>query len=163
MSRPIKLIHAAVLAIVMAVGFVPAAAADGITTKTGMLTCHVASGFGWIIGSSRTVECEYIPWVGPAEHYSGTVSKIGLDLGYLAPVAILWAVIAPSTVPSGGALAGNYFGATAQAAVGIGGGVSMLLGGFQKSIALQPVTVEGDTGLYIGVGIASMSLKLDDH
>ena len=73
------------------------------------------------------------------------------------------AVIAPSSVPSSGALAGNYFGGTAQAAVGIGGGVNVLLGGFDKSIALQPVSVEGDTGLYLGLGIAAMSLTFEEQ
>jgi hypothetical protein len=27
---------------------------------------------------------------------------------------------------------------------------------------LQPVSVEGNTGLYVGAGFASMSLQLDD-
>ncbi len=153
------------LAMILAVFtvFATRASADDVTTKTGMLTCHAASGFGWIIGSSRTIDCEYIPWVGRAEEYTGTISKIGIDIGYLAPVVLVWAVIAPSSVPSGGALAGDYFGATVQAAVLIGGGVNVLTGGFQKSVALQPVSVEGDTGVYIGAGIASMSLKLEDR
>ena len=137
--------------------------ADDYTTKTGLLTCHAASGFGWIIASSRTLECEYVPSQGPAERYQGTITKIGIDLGYLAPIALIWGVIAPSTVPSNGALAGNYFGATAQVAVALGGGVSILTGGFRKSIALQPVTLEGDAGLYIGVGFASMSLQVEER
>jgi len=115
------------------------------------------------VGSSRTAQCEYHPTGGSIEQYSGTISKIGIDIGYLAPIVMVWAVIAPSTVPSSGALAGNYFGGTAQAAVGIGGGVNVLLGGFGKSVALQPVSVEGDAGLYVGVGIAAMSLKFDER
>ena len=139
------------------------ARAQGITTKTGLLTCHVARGFGWFVGSSRTAQCQYHPTGGTIERYSGTISKIGIDIGYLAPIVLVWAVIAPSSVPSSGALAGNYFGGAAQAAVGIGGGVNVLLGGFDKSIALQPVSVEGDTGLYIGFGIAALSLTFDEQ
>jgi uncharacterized protein DUF992 len=141
----------------------PARGQQGLTTKTGLLTCHVARGFGWIVGSSRTAQCEYHPTGGTVEQYSGTISKIGIDIGYLAPIVMVWAVIAPSSVPSTGALAGNYFGGTAQAAVGIGGGVNVLLGGFDKSIALQPVSVEGDAGLYIGLGIAALSLTFDEQ
>ena len=136
---------------------------EELTTKTGLLTCHVARGFGWIVGSSRTAQCEYHPTGGTTEQYSGTISKIGIDIGYLAPIVLVWAVIAPSSVPSSGALAGNYFGGTAQAAVGIGGGVNVLLGGFEKSVALQPVRVEGDTGLYIGLGIAALSLTFEEQ
>ena len=137
--------------------------ADDYTTKTGVLTCQVARGFGYIIGSSRTINCEYSPFGGHRERYSGTVSKIGLDIGYLAPIVIVWAVIAPASIPSTGALAGNYFGATAQASLLIGGGVNVLAGGFQKSVALQPISFEGDMGLYVGLGVASMSLNADEQ
>jgi Protein of unknown function (DUF992) len=128
-----------------------------------MLTCNVASGFGWILGSSRTVECQYHPTGGFSERYSGTISKIGIDIGYLAPLAMAWAVVAPSTIPGSDALAGNYFGGTPQVAAGIGGGVNVLFGGSQKSVVLQPVSVEGDMGLYVGAGIAAMSLKVDER
>jgi Protein of unknown function (DUF992) len=160
-AKNIVLATAAALLIVTAGA--PSAFADGLTTKTGLLTCNVARGFGWIVGSSRTVECEYHSASGTTEQYSGTISKIGIDIGYLAPIVMAWAVVAPSSVPSFGGLAGNYFGGSAEAAVGIGGGVHVLLGGFQKSIALQPVSVEGDTGLYVGVGIAAMNLELEDR
>ena len=140
----------------------PARAGD-LTTKTGLLTCHVARGFGWIVGSSRTAECEYHPTGGTTEQYSGTISKIGIDIGYLAPIIMVWAVVAPSSLPSSGALAGNYIGGTAQAALGVGAGVNVLLGGFDKSIALQPVSIEGDTGLYLGFGIAALSLTFEEQ
>jgi len=152
------------LVLVVCVGpFESIAAADDLTAKTGLLRCHAARGFGWVLGSSRTVDCEYTLLSGPIEEYSGTISKIGIDIGYLAPVVMLWAVVAPSSVPAKGALAGNYFGATVQAAVLVGAGVNVLTGGFKKSIALQPVSVEGDAGVYVGAGIASMSLKLEDR
>ena len=137
------------------------ASAD-MTTQTGMLTCQIASGFGWLIGSSRTVQCEYRPAVGLKEHYSGTIAKVGLDIGYLAPMFFAWAVVAPSSTPSG-ALAGKYYGGTVQAAAGIGAGVNVLVGGFDKSITLQPVSIEGETGLYVGIGIAALNLKLDER
>jgi hypothetical protein len=138
-----------------------AASAQGV--KTGLLTCDVASGFGWIIGSTRTMQCKYFPGSGHTEEYTGTISKVGLDIGYLGACMIVWAVVAPNSSPGPGALAGNYFGATAQAAAMVGGGVNVMTGGFRKSIALQPVSVMGNTGIYVGAGIASMSLDLADY
>jgi uncharacterized protein DUF992 len=164
MNRLNRLMIIAVGAFVGAIlGSVNAGLADDYTTKTGVLTCHAASGFGYIIGSSRTIDCEYRPFGGPPEEYSGTISKIGIDIGYLAPIGMVWAVIAPSSIPSNGALAGNYFGATAQAALLVGGGVNILTGGFEKSVALQPISFEGDAGLYVGLGLASMSLQAEDQ
>jgi Protein of unknown function (DUF992) len=139
----------------------PSASAQGV--KTGLLSCEVAGGFGWIFGSTRTMQCKYAPGQGHLEEYTGTMSKVGLDLGYLGACVIVWAVVAPNSSPGPGALAGNYFGATAQAAAMVGGGVNVMTGGFRKSIALQPVSVMGDTGIYVGAGIASMSLDLADY
>lgn len=140
---------------------VPAAAAQGV--KTGLLTCQVAAGWGWVIGSTRTMDCQYWPGGGHAEEYTGSISKVGLDLGYLGACAIVWAVVAPNSSPGPGALAGTYFGATAQAAAMVGGGVNVMTGGFRNSIALQPISVMGNTGLYVGAGIASMNLELANY
>jgi hypothetical protein len=137
------------------------ASAEGV--KTGVLTCQVASGFGWIVGSTRIMECKYAPGEGHTEEYTGTISKVGIDIGYMGTCVIVWAVVASASSTGPGALAGNYFGATAQAAVMVGGGVNVMTGGFHNSIALQPVSVMGNTGLYVGAGIASMSLELADY
>jgi Protein of unknown function (DUF992) len=153
---------AAILVLLLQFGpFAHAAAAQGV--KTGILTCQVASGFGWVFGSTRTMECKYAPGNGHTEDYSGTISKVGIDLGYLAACVIVWAVVAPNSTPGPGALAGNYFGASAQAAAVVGGGVNVMTGGFRKSVALQPIMLMGNTGLYVGAGIASMSLELNDY
>jgi hypothetical protein len=158
---PRAIVLATAITLLCSIACAPAARADQLSA--GMLTCHAASGFGWIIGSSRTIDCQYVPWDGRTERYSGTISKIGIDIGYLAPLGMVWAVIAPSGASSTGILAGNYFGATVQAAALVGGGVNVLTGGFQRSVTLQPVSIEGDAGLYIGAGIAAMNLKLDDR
>jgi hypothetical protein len=139
----------------------PAASAQGV--KTGVLTCQVASGFGWVIGSTRTMQCKFAHGQGHVEEYTGTMSKVGLDLGYLGACVIVWAVVAPNSSPGPGALAGNYFGATAQVAAMLGGGVNVMTGGFRNSVALQPVSLMGDTGIYVGAGIAAMSLDLADY
>jgi hypothetical protein len=95
------------------------------------------------------------------EYYTGSISKFGADIGYLSSAVILWAVVAPTTNLGQGALAGHYAGATASAAVGVGAGANVLIGGFKHSIALQPVSIEGQNGLNVAAGITELSLRLD--
>src|SRR5271168_3542938 len=138
----------------------PAHASD-MKVKTGYLTCHEASGWGFIIGSSHSIRCTYTSNKHRTEYYSGSISKFGADIGYLQSAVILWAVAAPTTDLGTGALAGNYGGAQASLALGVGGGANVLLGGFHKSIALQPVSVEGQNGLNVAAGIAGLSLHYE--
>jgi len=131
--------------------------ADGV--KTGVLTCSVASGWGFVIGSTRDLNCVYSPLAGPPEHYAGTVSKFGVDIGYQSNAVIVWGVIAPTAQLSPGALAGTYGGVTGSAAAGVGAGANVLVGGSNQTISLQPVSVEGDTGLNVAGGIGEISLS----
>jgi hypothetical protein len=151
---------AAAVAIAMSVASVPKAFADG-DVKLGYLNCHVGSGFGLIFGSSRELNCTYTPNAGDPEFYKGEISKFGADIGYLASGVMLWVVMAPSNAVGRGALAGHYAGATASATVGIGAGVHVLTGGMHDSIALQPVSIEGNNGLNVGAGVATMTLEWD--
>jgi hypothetical protein len=129
------------------------------TVKTGYLTCHEASGWGFIFGSSRALNCSYSSNGGRVEYYSGSVSKFGADIGYLKSAVILWAVAAPTKDLKPGALEGHYGGATASLTLGVGAGANVLVGGFDQSIALQPVSVEGQNGLNVAAGVAEMTLK----
>jgi hypothetical protein len=126
--------------------------------KVGYLSCHIASGWGIIFGSSRELDCTYTPTSGDVEHYKGEITKFGADIGYLQSGVILWTVLAPSTTIGKGALAGHYGGVTASATVGLGVGAHALLGGLHSTIALQPLSIEGNTGLNVGAGIATMNL-----
>jgi Protein of unknown function (DUF992) len=135
------------------------AQAGKYTVKTGYLTCHEASGWGFIFGSSRELNCSYSSNGGRVEYYSGSVSKFGADIGYLKSAVILWAVAAPTKDLKPGALEGHYGGATASLSLGVGAGANVLVGGFDQSIALQPVSVEGQNGLNVAAGVAEMTLK----
>lgn len=131
--------------------------------KVGILTCHVHSGWGYIVGSSKGVDCAYHPNGRMEDHYSGSISKLGVDIGYTSGATIVWDVVAPSSDVRPGALAGDYAGATASATVGVGVGAHVLVGGLDKSIALQPVSVEGNTGLDVAAGIGALTLRADDR
>ena len=133
------------------------------TIRAGYLTCRVASGWGFIFGSSRNLRCAYALQPGYTEYYDGSISKFGADIGYLQSGVILWAVVAPSTNLGQGALAGHYGGATTSAAIGVGGGANVLVGGFKNSIALQPISIEGQNGLNVAAGVVQLSLKFDRH
>ncbi len=127
--------------------------------KVGMLTCHVHSGWGYVVGSSKGMDCVYHPNGRHEDRYTGNISKLGVDIGYTSGGTLVWDVIAPSSDTRAGALQGEYGGAVASATAGIGIGANVLIGGFDKSIALQPVSVEGNTGLDISGGIGEMTLK----
>lgn len=127
--------------------------------KVGVLACHVDSGWGYILGSSRDVDCKFSPSRGPEDRYVGSMSKLGVDIGYTDSGLIVWDVVAPTSDVHGGALAGHYAGATASATVGAGLGAHVLVGGLNKSIALQPVSVEGNTGLNVAAGVGALSLR----
>ncbi len=133
------------------------AAPSGV--KVGVLTCHVESGWGYVLGSSKDMHCEYRPNHGDEDRYAGNISKFGVDIGYTSSAVIYWDVVAPSSDIRPGALQGDYAGATASATIGGGIGAHVLLGGFDKSIALQPVSVEGNTGLDVAAGVGAMSLR----
>jgi Protein of unknown function (DUF992) len=128
--------------------------------RAGVLGCDVSPGFGFIIGSNKSVSCLFTPDVpGPQEYYIGTISKLGIDIGATAAQSMLWGVFVPTSWPGPGALAGNYVGATGQATVAIGLGANVLVGGSNISVALQPVSVSGQTGLNVAVGVAELQLR----
>jgi hypothetical protein len=136
-----------------------AASAAPAGVKVGELTCNVSSGFGFIFGSSKDLHCTYRPSAHPREHYIGTVKKFGVDIGYTEGGILVWGVFAPSSDVRPGALEGGYGGATASATVGVGVGANVLVGGLDKSIALQPLSVEGNKGLNVAAGIGAIDLK----
>ena len=132
-------------------------------TKVGYLSCHVASGWGFIFGSSRKLQCTYTPAEKgkKIENYSGSITKFGADIGYLQSGVILWTVLTPGMkiTENPGLLSGHYGGATASATVGLGVGGNLLVGGMDGSISLQPLSIEGNTGLNVAAGVAMMDLK----
>jgi hypothetical protein len=132
--------------------------ASAASVDAGVLTCHVDSGWGFVFGSSRNLRCVYSPRQGVAEHYNGKIDKFGIDIGYQQNGVILWAVVAPTVETTPGALTGVYGGATAGATVAVGGDANVLIGGSTHSISLQPISIEGNKGLNVAAGIASISL-----
>lgn len=136
---------------------VPASAGTGV--KAGFLTCDVSSGWGFVFGSSRDVNCTYSQGNGATERYVGHIDKFGVDIGYVAGGVVVWAVLAPTSNLGKGALAGTYAGVTGGAAVGVGGNANVLVGGSDQSVSLQPVSIEGTAGLNVAAGVAKIELR----
>jgi hypothetical protein len=136
----------------------PATAQSANRTKVGTLTCDISAGMGVIIASKKNVACMFTPAnPGPREVYVGSITKFGLDLGGTTGGKMVWSVFAP-TNRAHGALAGRYVGATAEATVGAGLGANVLVGGSNRTVALQPISVQGQTGLNIAAGVAGLTL-----
>lgn len=148
-----------VSAIVLAMSTAPAAVASPNGVKVGTLSCDVAKGWGKVIGSNKKLECTFQPNGRHSEQYVGEITKIGVDVGFTRGGTMVWEVIAPTTDVRHGSLAGNYGGVSADATVGLGVGANILVGGLHKSFALQPLSVEGNTGLDLAAGIGTMHLR----
>ncbi len=150
----------AVLAVAAAVTLpAPAMAQGRDRTKVGTLTCDVSAGIGLIIASKKELACMFTPSSpGPREVYSGSIRKFGIDVGATAGGEMIWAVFAPSNKLFG-ALAGQYVGATAEATVGAGVGANVLIGGSDRTVTLQPLSVQGQAGLNLAAGVAELNLR----
>lgn len=135
----------------------PAAEAAGV--KLGVLSCQVESGWGYVLGSQKDIYCTFSPEKGAPERFTGDITKIGVDIGYTRGGVIIWGVLAPSRDMKADALEGSYGGVSASATIAVGGGANVLLGGFDKSITLQPISLEGNTGLNLAAGITGLQLK----
>lgn len=126
--------------------------------EVGVLTCNAKGSTGFIIGSTREVHCRF-KRQGRDEFYSGTIDKIGLDIGKTSKAAIGWAVLAPTSNLPPRSLNGTYAGVSAEATVGLGVGANALVGGSKRSIVLQPLSVQAQEGLNIAAGVSQLRLR----
>ena len=137
----------------------PAIAQAQQGTTAGVLTCKLAPSIGLLIGSRQRMSCRYVPnGGGPPEFYTGVMNNIGLDIGITAGGALAWGVIAPTAGPKRGALAGTYVGASGSIGVGVGVGANVLVGGSNRTISLQPLSVEGSVGINLSLGVSGLTL-----
>ena len=70
-----------------------------------------------------------------------------------------WAVFAPTSGVPAGALAGEYVGVSGDIGIGAGVGANILMGGSGRTIALQPVSVEGSVAVNIALGVSGLKLR----
>ena len=151
-----KLLAAATAALMLAA---PGAAMADAQVKVGVLTCSVEGGIGFIIGSSKDMECTFKRSGKKAEYYSGNIKKFGIDIGVTGQTEIVWLVFSASSTKYGpGSLAGTYVGGSAEATLGVGLGGNWLIGGSRKGYALQPWSIQGQVGLNYSVAVSALRL-----
>jgi hypothetical protein len=147
-------------AAILAAAAVPAVAQQTKQAKAGVLACRTSASLGLIVGSHQKLRCRFTADAGgPPETYVGHINRLGLDLGVRAGGAMVWAVLAPTNGIHHGALAGTYVGASGSVSVGLGANANVLVGGSHRSIALQPLSVEGQVGVNLALGVAGLSLR----
>ena len=95
---------------------------------------------------------------GPPDQYTGRIDKFGVAIGAVQQGTLVWGVLAPAEGVPHGALAGSYVGVGAEATAGVGLGANALIGGMGRSFSLQPLSVEGQTGVNIAGGVTTVTL-----
>ena len=132
--------------------------AQGSSIRQGMLTCRTSPSLGFIVGSTQSLACQFRANSGWTQNYIGRINRIGLDIGITAGCVMAWAVLGSSSAIRPGALTGRFVGASGDISVGIGAGANLLVGGTAQAISLQPLSLEGQVGLNLALGVAGMTL-----
>ncbi len=129
-------------------------------SQVGGLNCKLAATVGLIVASEQKMICQFTPsqagW--PVQTYNGTMTTVGVDLGAISGGVLTWGVFAATAGPAFGGLDGNYVGVSGEATLGLGAGANVLLGGSNRSVALQPLSVQGMSGLNLQAGVSALKL-----
>jgi hypothetical protein len=150
----------ATIAAALGAAMITAAPASAAGVKVGTLTCDVEAGWGYVLGSQKDLSCVFKSATnGTVAKYTGDVTKLGIDVGYTNSGVMIWTVVAPSKDMKPDALEGSYGGVTAGATAVVGGNLNLLVGGLDKSITLQPLSVEGNSGLSVTAAVGAMQLR----
>ena len=147
--------------LVLAIVVAPAPAQSGKPwTQVGMLTCKLNPSIGFIIAGHQSMECRYVPGAGGGpQAYQGALNMVGINIGITAGGILNWAVLAPTDGIPAGALAGEYVGASGDVGFIVGVGTNVLIGGSSRTLALQPVSVEGSVGANVALGVSALKLR----
>ena len=154
-----RIVRIAAATLLLAIAAAEPAAAQQV--RAGLLTCDVSAGIGLIITSQKQLTCTFAPDRSGImrEDYDGTITKYGLDLGVIGGGIMVW-VVFTETVAGPGFLAGEYVGASGEASLGAGVGANVLIGGSNRTVTLQPLSLSGQIGINIAIGVASLQLGL---
>jgi Protein of unknown function (DUF992) len=153
------IILAGIAATLMVAPFAGANAQPMQRVQVGVLECRGGASIGFIVGSVTNLGCVLRVDGMPEDRYVATIRKIGLDIGITEETVLAWGVYAPVARLGFGDLSGNYAGAQGSAAIGVGVGGNVLVGGSNNSIALQPLSVQGQVGLSVAAGLESLELR----
>jgi Protein of unknown function (DUF992) len=151
----------AALALVAALSAPAMAQAPQAWTQVGALTCAVDPSVGFILVGHQPMQCTYTPNLAPAppQYYDGAINTVGIDIGVSAGSVLAWGVFAPTSGLPQGALSGEYVGASGDLGIGVGAGANVLLGGSGRTVALQPLSLQGSLAFNVVLGVSSLKLR----
>jgi hypothetical protein len=135
------------------------ASASAQQVRIGVLECTGGQNVSFLVGSNSQLNCVFQSEGGRAEGYIAHIRRFGVDLGFTQTTTVQWTAFAPVTRVPNGALAGSYGGVGSNASVGVGFGGNFLIGGRANSYSLQPISVQGQTGLNVAAGIVALDLE----
>ena len=141
---------------------IPLGATAQNSTQVGTLSCDVSRGIGMFVVEKQKLACVFKDQSGKVENYAGSIDQFGVALGEVAHGHLIWGVAAATSGLPAGALAGTYAGVGANASFGAGAGANILVGGSDRSLSLQPISVEGQQGINIAGGVTTVTLTATD-
>lgn len=142
----------------LAIVFAAPALAQTQPVRVGGLTCDTGPRVGLLIGSRQRMNCVFRSNTGQQYRYRGRITRLGVDVGITKGGRLFWGVFAPTAHIGPGALRGTYVGAGGSASFGFGLGANVLVGGSHRTISLQPLSVEGQVGINLALGVAGLTL-----
>jgi hypothetical protein len=145
------------LGVAVLVAFAPTSAFSQASTQVGTLSCDVSAGLGLFVVEKQQLTCVFTQESG-TENYTGSIDQFGVALGEVKAGHLVWGVLAATSGLPKGALAGTYSGVGANASIGVGAGANVLVGGSDRTLSLQPISVEGQEGINIAGGVTTVTL-----
>jgi hypothetical protein len=126
----------------------------------GALTCNVSGSTGYVLGSTKKLDCVFLNRNGSTALYDGEIRKVGIDIGYTRAVHSIWRVYSLGSDKGADALGGNYIGEQSTVAMSSHAGGNWLYGGRDREIGMIASGVVKDAGYNFATGVAEMSLTL---
>ena len=126
----------------------------------GALTCNVSGSRGYILGSTKSLDCVFLDRNGTTASYTGTIHKYGVDIGYTRAVHSIWRVYSLGSDRRADQLSGRYIGEDSTVAAGTQAGGNWLYGGRDREIGMIAAGVVKDAGYNFATGVAEMDLAL---
>ena len=149
-----------IVCVFLAVLFGAATAQARPPFRVGGLTCSTGPRVGLVLGSRQDMRCVFVASATGQQYvYTGTIRRLGVDIGVTRGGTLFWAVFARNSQIGRGTLRGSYVGASGNVAVGLGLGAKVLIGGSRRTITLQPLSVEGQIGINLALGVANLTLR----
>lgn len=127
----------------------------------GSLTCNVGGSTGYVLGSAKSLDCVFLGKDGMSTaQYTGTIDKVGIDIGYTRAVHTIWRVYSLGSERGVTQIGGTYVGEQGTVAAGNQAGGNWIYGGPNAEIGMVSSGVIKDAGYNLATGVAAMTIRL---